>query len=293
MRVLPPALAAKLDSGVTTLAHAWRLTRRDGLVVAVTQHDRDLTFGGTIFVAAQSFIGGDHEKEVSLGASRTALSGALVSSAITEDDLALGRWDHAKVEAFWVDWTAPTNFIPIWGGIVAGASWRGNAFELDIVGPASVLNREIGRVYAKSCDAVLGDTPCKVDLAISQRTISTSIAGVLSDRSVTIPRPNGADAKTFIGGVASILSGPAISWRNDVVRISEQATLWTIHLSRPFPVAPLPSDAISLTMGCDKSFATCRARFANGLNFRGQPTLPGDDVAFGGPAVSGNTGSKR
>lgn len=29
--------------------------------------------------------------------------------------------------------------------------------------------------------------------------------------------------------------------------------------------------------GCDKRFATCAERFGNGLNFRGFPTVPGDD----------------
>ncbi|MFZ5670882.1 MAG: baseplate hub protein [Pseudomonadota bacterium] len=29
--------------------------------------------------------------------------------------------------------------------------------------------------------------------------------------------------------------------------------------------------------GCDKRFATCSGRFSNGLNFRGFPTIPGDD----------------
>jgi len=31
------------------------------------------------------------------------------------------------------------------------------------------------------------------------------------------------------------------------------------------------------SLGCDKRFATCRDRFSNTLNFRGFPTIPGDD----------------
>ncbi|WP_181404899.1 phage BR0599 family protein, partial [Brucella melitensis] len=29
-----------------------------------------------------------------------------------------------------------------------------------------------------------------------------------------------------------------------------------------------------------KSFATCKAKFANGVNFRGFPHLPGNDAAY-------------
>ena len=33
-----------------------------------------------------------------------------------------------------------------------------------------------------------------------------------------------------------------------------------------------------LTQGCNKNFATCRDRFANAVNFRGEPYLPGNDL---------------
>jgi uncharacterized phage protein (TIGR02218 family) len=293
MRSLPSNLAQKLDFGVTTLAYAWRLTRADGVIVAVTQHDRDLTFDGTLFVAAQSFVGADHEREVSLASDRTALSGALKIGAITESDLTLGRWDQAKVEAFWVDWTSPSDFIPMWTGMVAGASWRGSVFELDIVGPETLLNRDIGRVYSRTCDAVLGDARCKVDLAGAGRTISATIAGVVSDRAVTMAMPAGKTASDFKSGVFSIITGAAASWQCDIARIDANTTVWQLSLSRPLPIAPQVGDTIRIIMGCDKSFATCKTRFANALNFRGQPTLPGDDVAFGAPAALGNDGGKR
>lgn len=44
---------------------------------------------------------------------------------------------------------------------------------------------------------------------------------------------------------------------------------------------------------CDKRFETCRDVFANTLNFRGFPHLPGPDALLAGPAASGNDGGKR
>jgi uncharacterized phage protein (TIGR02218 family) len=35
---------------------------------------------------------------------------------------------------------------------------------------------------------------------------------------------------------------------------------------------------VRLTEGCDKRFETCRVRFANSVNFRGEPHLPGNDL---------------
>ena len=42
-------------------------------------------------------------------------------------------------------------------------------------------------------------------------------------------------------------------------------------------------DAFTVTAGCDKRFATCRARFANAENFRGFPHIPGNDFVIALP----------
>ena len=49
-------------------------------------------------------------------------------------------------------------------------------------------------------------------------------------------------------------------------------------------LAEVPSFAVAgavrvrLTEGCDKQLATCRDRFANAINFRGEAHLPGNDL---------------
>jgi uncharacterized phage protein (TIGR02218 family) len=35
---------------------------------------------------------------------------------------------------------------------------------------------------------------------------------------------------------------------------------------------------VELSQGCDRRFATCRERFGNAVNFRGEPHLPGNDL---------------
>src|SRR3712207_7264503 len=45
-----------------------------------------------------------------------------------------------------------------------------------------------------------------------------------------------------------------------------------------------PGDAFTLSAGCDKSFSTCRDRFANSVNFRGFPHMPGNDFALSYPS---------
>jgi uncharacterized phage protein (TIGR02218 family) len=52
--------------------------------------------------------------------------------------------------------------------------------------------------------------------------------------------------------------------------------------------APAPGDAFTVVAGCDKSFETCKAKFAPQLNFRGFPHLPGNDAAYGYVTDGGN-----
>jgi uncharacterized phage protein (TIGR02218 family) len=52
-------------------------------------------------------------------------------------------------------------------------------------------------------------------------------------------------------------------------------SLWTAAAQ-----APIVGDQLALVAGCDKSFETWLAKFANQHNFRGFPHMPGNDVAL-------------
>jgi uncharacterized phage protein (TIGR02218 family) len=47
------------------------------------------------------------------------------------------------------------------------------------------------------------------------------------------------------------------------------------------PVRPIaPGDDFVVRVGCDKRLETCRDRFANVVNFRGFPHIPGQDTVI-------------
>jgi uncharacterized phage protein (TIGR02218 family) len=53
-------------------------------------------------------------------------------------------------------------------------------------------------------------------------------------------------------------------------------------------------DQFRITAGCDKQFATCRAKFANTANFRGFPYVPGNDFMLSVASRQGkNDGNSR
>src|SRR5215211_7039261 len=107
MRQISPTVAAHLADGVTTLCRCWRLVRRDGTALGFTDHDRDLAFDGTVFAARTGLEAAEATAELGFAVGGGEVSGALVSAGVTEDDLAAGRYDDARVETWLVNWADP------------------------------------------------------------------------------------------------------------------------------------------------------------------------------------------
>jgi uncharacterized phage protein (TIGR02218 family) len=57
----------------------------------------------------------------------------------------------------------------------------------------------------------------------------------------------------------------------------------------------LPGDGFAVTAGCDKQLATCKQKYANGVNFRGFPHMPGNDfvAAVARPGDPANDGRSK
>jgi uncharacterized phage protein (TIGR02218 family) len=68
------------------------------------------------------------------------------------------------------------------------------------------------------------------------------------------------------GANCGLVSDVAISSFNQII------------LVRPPAFTVLPNARVELIQGCDKTMATCSDRFANAINFRGEPYLPGNDL---------------
>jgi hypothetical protein len=165
MRDIPEEMAVRIESGAATLCHAWVLTTADGAVQGFTDHDRDLTLAGVLCRAASGWTAGAGEVEAGLANGSLAVGGALDSQALTGADIAAGRYDGARVEAWKVDWMRPDLKVRLWAGTIAKVRQDGDRFLADLQGPMAALERVVGRTYGRDCDAVLGDVRCRVDRA--------------------------------------------------------------------------------------------------------------------------------
>lgn len=280
MRDIPEELTTRLASGVTTLAHAWRVARRDGQVFGFTDHDRALSFASVTYEPLSGFEAGAIDKSVGLNVDSAFASGALDSDTITEADLAAGLWDGARVDIYKLDWTDTSRGVHLFAGRFGEARRGALAFEIELRGLQAPLNVPVGRVFSRFCDANVGDARCGVDLG----TFSGEGA-VIEQIGARAFRVSGLDA--FVGGY---FSRGRMSWsggageiathRDDVIELVEA------------PIAA-PTGAVTLTAGCDKRSTTCHAKFVNIANFRGFPHMPGNDAIQTGPDAARNDGSSR
>jgi uncharacterized phage protein (TIGR02218 family) len=261
-----------LERELTSLAFCWRVERRDGLCLGFTSHDRDLVIGGLAYRAAPGLLPSAVSVCDGFDSSTLDVSGALTSDSISEADLAAGRWDRASVALFLVDWRDPDGErLGLVRGELGDVAVRANGFEAELRGPAALLERPVVEQTSPECRAELGDKRCRVDMA--GRILVTRIVAIPAERVVVVAEAAGGPGAYAFGRLRWI--GGANSGLESPVAASDGAQL-TLREPPPFPAAA--GDPVEISEGCDKSFATCRARFANAENFRGEPHLPGMDL---------------
>jgi uncharacterized phage protein (TIGR02218 family) len=272
------ALAAHLEQEVTTLATCWRLTRTDGLLLGFTDHDRDLVIEGLTYRAASAYSRSAIASRAGLAVDNLDLEGLLDDEAITEEDLRAGRFDRAAVEVFLVNWQDPgQGVVKLRRGTLGEVRLQGELYRAELRGMAQALTAPAVEVYTPECRADLGDHRCQVDL--EALTVPGSVASAADRRTITtsdVTDPLPGASGLYDGGVLAWTSGANVGLRMEVKSWDTPSRALVLFLAMPYAIAP--GDAFTVHPGCDKRLATCRDIFANVLNFRGEPFVPGLDA---------------
>jgi len=283
VRSIPPALQAKLSSGVSTLARCWIVTRRDAMKLGFTDHDDDLTVAGTLCRAGTGLTASEATARLGLQVDGSEIAGAVADNSLAEADLAAGRYDAAEIEMHLVDWSEPSLSVLLAKGVLGEVRREGAAFSAEVRSLAHRLDEETGRLYTATCAADFGDARCTVDLANPAFHSSGTVAA-LAGASAFHAAGLGAFADGwFTAGKLAFTSGANAGFAVEVKthRVALDGVLLELWQRAPEPLAV--GDAFTVTAGCDKRFATCRDRFANAANFRGFPHIPGNDFVIAYP----------
>lgn len=283
MRALDPAFSDHIAGGATTLATCWRLTRNDGMVLGFTDHDVSLHFDATDFVPAYGLDGGEVSAKLGPQVDTSEVVGILHADAITEDDILLGRYDGARVETFRVNWRDPEMRDLVSRTTIGEITREDGRFRAELRSAQQALNVPQGRLYQSLCDATLGDARCGSDLNDPAFRAEASVAGIRDRYRLAITGIEGFAAGWFGFGRAQWGSGRRSGVRDQILSHARVGGVDILAFGAPVGDWVTDGDAITVLAGCDRRFRTCAAKFANTVNFRGFPHIPGNDFVLSYP----------
>jgi len=277
----PPALADHLSGTATTVCQCWKLMRKDGTIFGFTDHDLPLRIDGVSFEPQTGFTASEARSSLGLAVDTVDIEGALSSAAITEMDIEAGRYDGAIVETMLVNWKSPSDFAVIRKAVIGRITRSDGKFTVELESLAQSLDQPNGRYARRDCDAELGDARCGFDLTKPGFFGDGTVVSLETADTLVVSGLDNFAARWFSNGLLAWTSGYLKGAASRILdhQVKQDGVALTVWRDGPF--APAPGDTFHIVAGCDKSFATCKAKFANSLNFRGFPHLPGNDAAYG------------
>jgi uncharacterized phage protein (TIGR02218 family) len=278
MKSISSALAQHLAGEVTTLATCWQITRRDGIVLGFTDHVRDLEIDGVTYRAASGYTRTAIRGTANLAVDNLDVESVLSSDGMTEEDLRAGKYDFAEVRLFLVNYQdLGQGILKLRRGWLGKVTIRDGMYVAELRVMTQRLQMTVGEVYAPDCSADLGDARCGIDLTALEE--SGAVGTVLG---ATAFETTLAQATGWYDGGELTWTGGANAGRTVAVRSWDAATsMLSLFLPALYPMQV--GDAFTIRPGCDKSFATCQAKFDDVVNFRGFPHVPGTDQVLSYP----------
>jgi len=258
------------------LATFWRIGRLDGVTLGLTSHDRDLRFGGVLHRAAPGMLPSAIRRAAGLAPDSAEVQGALTHEAIAAADLAAGRFDGAAVEIGVVDWETLDRAV-LYRGEIGDVGQEAGRFSAELLSAKVALEADLVPRASPTCRARFGGPGCA--LSVARFTHEAALTGVdLGANRVSFAGgPPWADLRD---GSVRWIEGPHAGLAMEVIAAGADGLV----LDTPLDPALLPGCRALLREGCDHTLQTCAQRFANAINFQGEPFLPGNDLLARAPS---------
>lgn len=277
MKNISPNLQNHLNSKVTTLATCIKITTKDGANKGYTTLDSNLIIDGLLYSAnsgfsANSFLDENYAKN----ANANFLIG-ISSNDITQEDLLSGKYEGALIEIFIVNYLSLADGkINLRQGALGKFALNKNNkdgfFEAEIYGVSKKLENVYGKIYSPNCRANFGDSKCGINL--QNHKTSTTISSVISNTEFFVSSTSFLSGE-FDFGFVQFSSG-------NKMEINKCYLGGKITLMLPVSFIINVGDSVDIFKGCNKSVQMCSERYANIINFRAEPYVPGIDKIVNG-----------
>jgi uncharacterized phage protein (TIGR02218 family) len=276
VRALSEDFQTHIRGEVTTLCRCWIIETSAGEKIGFTDHDVSITVDNTLCERDAGMETSLIEERLGLSVNSAEVSGALSSDFIREDDIMSGKFDNARISTWLVNWMNPQEALLDRVYLIGEVTREDGAFRMELRGLTSILDQTKGKHFQRRCQANLGDHACKVDLSQSQFSQVGQVTRVLGGSIVEVSGLESFDAGWFSQGQLEWTSGDNTNRKIEVLAHKQEGSTITFHLWQPMPSAIVLGDQFLISAGCDRLFATCKAKFSNTLNFQGFPHVPGN-----------------
>ncbi|MCB2065819.1 MAG: DUF2163 domain-containing protein [Erythrobacter sp.] len=255
----------------------WRVLRRDGVTLGFTSHNRALAFDGITHLSAPGMLPSAIRRTASLDRDSLEVEGVLSHDAISTADLESGRYTDARIVVGLVDWETRES-APLFQGTLGNVSAEDAGFVAELRSAKVALEDDVVPRTSPTCRAVFCDARCRIN-PVHHTCIAVLDATDLETNSVTF---TGIDPGIHLHGQLRWIDGPHAGIAMQVVNILGNALV----LDKPISGDLAPGQRAYLREGCDHTVSTCTQRFANSVNFQGEPFLPGNDLLARYPTSS-------
>jgi uncharacterized phage protein (TIGR02218 family) len=282
MKTVSTELKNHLAQEVTTIATCWKITRTDEVIKGFTDFESNITFDAVEYIASAGFMASSVSAKDDLAVDNMDINSFLDSDHISEEDISNGVYDFAEIEVFIVNYKdLSQGRMLLIKGKLGEVEQEDETFKSEIRGVKQRLSQNIGRLYAPSCDATLGDSKCGVNLA--SYTFSSTVTAVTDNKTFTANSLT-QDSNYFVGGEVEFTSGDNSGKKMEVKEFRDKQ----VTLALPMPYSISVDDEFDIIAGCNKSKTACKNKFDNLVNFRGYPDIPGIDTILKTGGTSGN-----
>lgn len=253
-----------------TVATFWRVLRRDGVSLGFTTHDNNLWFDGISHRAAPGMVPSAIRRSADFEPDSAEVQGALSHDSIAAADLAAGRFDGARVVIGMVDWETLESHT-LYRGSIGSVAEEAGQFTAALQSRKAELHRDPVPRTSPGCRAAFCGPGCTLSPARFTHNAVLLGADPLAN---TVTLECNVSPADLIGGQLRWLDGPLAGVAMGIAGASDSALV----LDQPLDLLPAVGARALVREGCDRTLDTCAVRFANAVNFQGEPFLPGNDL---------------
>jgi uncharacterized phage protein (TIGR02218 family) len=276
----PPAYKKRQVGRTSHLVSCWTIELVAGGVYRFTDDSSPLVFRGLLFPAGGSVSASTRRREISLREHNVEISGFVSDSFVSLTRLQSDAFANARVTESLVD-----SRFPFGEPVLESVYYVKGPFKFDkeswtaqLIGSASRLQSNIGGLYTRGDRFKSGDIDFSTYTQFDKAITTLNVARLSFDASSL----SGSFADGWFDfAVLTWKTGNNAGKRSEVREYMQATRTLTLFLETPFEIQV--GDTFDLEPGYDLSFDARKAKFNDGVNFKGYPFIPGGHRALQTP----------